>query len=241
MIRRAATLFSFATLAALAAVLLLPFGREMIAPPRDIVEIRNRQIPRLQTALAESGLSLGAPVFIRLFKEEAELELWVEDEAEFRLFRTYPICNYSGALGPKLREGDRQSPEGIYQVGLGALNPRSSYHLSFNLGFPNPYDRQKGRTGSYLMVHGDCLSIGCYAMTDLVIEEIYVIAEAALNSGQASFSVHAFPFRMTTERMQQAAGHRWIAFWQELRPIYQAFEDNRQVPVVRLIDGNYAI
>ena len=129
----------------------------------------------------------------------------------FAPFETYPICAWSGELGPKLAEGDRQAPEGFYAVGLKQLNPNSNYHRAFNLGFPNAYDRALGRTGSFLMVHGDCVSIGCYAMTDQGIDEIYRIVEAALHQGQREVPVHAFPFRMTEKAMAEKAGHRWAA------------------------------
>ncbi len=208
---------------------------------RDIAEIRERQRPLLTEALAKQDLSFGAPVFIRIFKEEAELELWVQAGERYALFKTYPICNYSGDLGPKLKEGDRQSPEGIYEVGLEALNPNSRYHLSFNLGFPNSYDRAQGRTGSFLMVHGDCLSIGCYAMTDAGIEEIYVLVEAALKAGQKRFSVHAFPFRMDEARMKEAAGSIWLPFWKDLKPIYAAFERRAIPPEVDVHSGHYVL
>lgn len=218
----------------------LPHLSEPLRPQiRDIAEIRARMAPRLAREMVEAGLRFGAPVFMRIFKEEAELELWVQGEERFELFRTYPICNYSGALGPKLKEGDRQSPEGFYYVGKGALNPNSNYHLSFNLGFPNAYDRAQGYTGSYLMVHGDCLSIGCYAMTDAAIEEIYVAAEAALESGQPFFRVHAFPFRMEAARLARARGHRWYGFWENLKLGYDAFETAKLPPDVTAKDGRY--
>lgn len=207
----------------------------------EIAEVRAALTGPLTAQLESRGLIFGAPVFMRIFKEEAELELWVRGAERFELFKTYPICNYSGALGPKLREGDRQSPEGFYKVGRGALNPNSSFHLSFNLGFPNAYDATNARTGSFLMVHGDCVSIGCYAMTDAAIEEIYVLAEAALLQGQAAFDVHAFPFRMSEARMAQAEDHAWIGFWEELKPGYDAFETSRQVPEVSATGGRYDI
>jgi murein L,D-transpeptidase YafK len=126
-------------------------------------------------------------------------------------------------------------------VDPGALNPNSRFHLSFNLGFPNAYDRSLGRTGSFLMVHGNCVSVGCYAMTDPVIEEIYVLVEAALNAGQRTVPVHAFPFRMTDQRMQQARGSEWFGFWQQLWPVYQAFETTQQVPNVVVLDQGYGL
>ncbi|NSX56469.1 murein L,D-transpeptidase [Sulfitobacter sp. 1151] len=209
------------------------------APPRDINEIRARVTPQLQAEFAEAGLTYGAPVFMRIFKEERVLEFWVQNGHQFELFKTYGICNYSGALGPKLREGDWQSPEGFYFVPPGAMNPNSSYHLSFNLGFPNRFDHDAGRTGSFLMVHGDCVSVGCYAMTDAQIEEIYVIAEAAHTNGQPFFRVHAFPFRMTDDRLMKEQGTMWYAFWQNLKQGYDAFENTRNPPDVTVEDGRY--
>ncbi|WP_321832578.1 murein L,D-transpeptidase family protein [Thalassovita sp.] len=207
----------------------------------DITEIRARVTPRLEAEFAAQGLTFGAPVYLRIFKEEAELELWVKSDRSYQLFRSYPICTFSGKLGPKLREGDRQSPEGFYQVGPDALNPRSSYHLSFNLGFPNSFDRAHGRTGSFLMVHGNCLSIGCYAMTDPLIEEIYLSVEAALKAGQTTVPVHAFPFRMTEPRMAHARGSNWIDFWRQLAPAYQQFEATHELPQTSVRDGRYHV
>ena len=183
-------------------------------------QIRNRTSKPLPERLSEKGLSLGSPAFIRIFKQESELEVWLVRDGAFALFETYPICAWSGELGPKLAEGDRQAPEGFYAVGLKQLNPGSNYHRAFNLGFPNAYDRAFGRTGSFLMVHGDCVSIGCYAMTDQGIDEIYRIVEAALQQGQREVPVHAFPFRMTGKAMVEKAGHRWAAYWSNLKEGY---------------------
>ncbi|MGR3712279.1 MAG: L,D-transpeptidase family protein [Shimia sp.] len=208
----------------------------------DIAEVRAKQQPLLTQAFKEKGLAFGAPVYLRIFKEEATLELWVQrPNGSYGLFRDYPICNFSGDLGPKLREGDRQSPEGFYTVTTAALNPNSAFHLSFNLGFPNALDRAHARTGSYLMVHGDCVSVGCYAMTDPAIEEIYVALEAALLSGQTSVPVHAFPFRITSERMQTETDHKWFDFWQSLQPAFDVFEANKILPVTSVHKGRYVV
>ena len=146
------------------------------APRADRSEAAAKRVRvPLETALRAKGLRWGAPVFIRIFKEEKELELWVDNEKQFKHFKTWPICKYSGTLGPKLKEGDGQAPEGFYFVPRSRMNPRSRFHLSFNLGYPNAYDRAHKRTGSALMVHGNCVSIGCYAMTDAGIEEIYSV------------------------------------------------------------------
>ncbi|MCT4609092.1 MAG: murein L,D-transpeptidase [Pelagimonas sp.] len=215
--------------------------RPVLSATSDIAQIRQRQIPLLKQDLEKQGVHVGAPVFLRIFKETSSLELWVQATDRFQLFRSYPICNFSGDLGPKLKEGDRQSPEGIYRVSTSSLNPNSRFHLSFNLGFPNRYDQSHGRTGSFLMVHGDCLSIGCYAMTDPAIEEIYVLVEAALKAGQPYVPVHAFPFHLTKDRLNQETHHRWHQFWQELQPIYARFQADAQVPKVVVSEGRYRI
>ncbi|MEM7300908.1 MAG: murein L,D-transpeptidase family protein [Pseudomonadota bacterium] len=206
----------------------------------DLAEIRARVTPALESALAEKGLAFGAPVFIRVFKQEKQLEVWLKKDEQFALFKSYPICNYSGSLGPKQKEGDFQSPEGFYYVTRDRLNPNSQYHLSFNLGFPNVFDRQLDRTGSYLMIHGDCVSIGCYAITDPAIEEVYLLVEAALNNGQPFFRAHLFPFRMTPENLSFYEGTQWFSFWQNLKTGYDWFEEKRVPPDVQAKDGVYA-
>ena len=215
--------------------------KPLTKPAADITEIRARLAPILLASLADQGLTLGAPVFMRIFKEERVFELWLQSGDTFQLYKTYEICNFSGDLGPKLQEGDRQSPEGFYFVGKSSLNPNSSYHLSFNLGFPNAYDRAQGRTGSYLMVHGDCVSIGCYAMTDPAIEEIYVIAEAALQAGQPFFRVHAFPFRMTPDRLAREKSNPWHAFWTNMKAGNDAFERDLIPPDILVTNGRYQV
>jgi murein L,D-transpeptidase YafK len=196
---------------------------------------------RIDGALAKKGLSFGSSVYVRIFKEEAELEVWLQHGARYELFKTYPICAESGTLGPKEREGDEQSPEGFYSVTASKLNPRSNYHLAFDIGYPNAYDRSLGRTGSFIMVHGNCVSIGCFAMTDPGIEEIYLLAEAALAKGQRAFEVHVFPFRMTAENTRQHASSRWAPFWSELKAGYDAFEAKHVPPDVEVNGGHYVI
>lgn len=195
--------------------------------------------PVLKKDLAAKGLSYGQPVFVRIFKEERELELWVRKGPRFVKFRTYPIAAMSGKLGPKLAEGDRQAPEGFYFVPRTMMHPKSLYHLAFNIGYPNSYDRAQGRTGSFIMVHGDQQSIGCFAMTDAKIEEIYTLCDAALQGGQPYFRVHSFPFRMTKKRMAQAKGERWDDFWMNLKEGYDWFEAKKVPPNVEVRGGKY--
>ena len=180
--------------------------------------------------------------FIRIFKAESELELWTrgEGEYEYTLTKTYPICAWSGRLGPKVKQGDRQAPEGFYWVDKSRLNPNSQFHLSFNLGYPNAYDRAHGRTGDFLMVHGNCVSWGCYAMTDDGIEEIYGAIETSLNGGQPFVRVHVFPFRMTEENMAAHAGSEWSDFWANLKEGYDAFEGMGVPPDTIVRDKRYA-
>lgn len=201
----------------------------------------NRVRPTLTTELAAVGLEFGSPVYIRIFKEERELELWIQkpDKKTFQHFRSYHIAAMSGKLGPKLATGDLQAPEGFYFVPRSQMNPNSRFHLSFNLGYPNKYDRAHARTGSALMIHGNQVSIGCFAMTDPKIEEIYTLCDAALIKGQSYFRVHSFPFRMTPERMTKANGHRWKSFWKNLKTGYDAFEKTKIPPNVTVQDQRY--
>ncbi len=203
-------------------------------------DVRKRLLPKLNEELAAKQCRLGQRVFVRIFKESREFELWLQaDQGAWRLFRTYPIACFSGTLGPKTREGDMQAPEGFYSVTQKQLNPASKYHLAFNIGYPNAYDLAHQRTGNLIMVHGDLCSIGCFAMTDAVIEEIYLVVEAAVKNG-GSVPVHVFPFRMTAERMGRAeAVNR--EFWEELVPGYEVFEKERRVPVIGVEGGRYRV
>ena len=210
------------------------------APRSDRSEAAAKRVrSSMETALHAKGLRWGAPVFIRIFKEENELELWVDDGKVFKHFKTWPICKYSGMLGPKLKEGDGQAPEGFYFVPRSRMNPRSRFHLSFNLGYPNAYDRAHKRTGSALMVHGNCVSIGCYAMTDELIEEIYSLCDAALMNGQGFFRVHAFPFRMTEVNMKRHGASKWVNEWENVKGGYDWFEKVKRPPNVTLSGKQY--
>ena len=190
--------------------------------------------------LNQRGLALGSRIYVRVFKEEHQMEAWLQNASgTYTLFRTYPICNWSGELGPKTREGDRQAPEGFYVVSAGQMNPESKYYLSFNIGYPNAYDRLHGYTGKYLMVHGGCRSAGCYAITDDAIKELFILAREAFTAGQRNFPVNAFPFRMTAENMAKHAGQPWSDFWINLKQGYDMFEATHVPPVVGVKDEHY--
>jgi murein L,D-transpeptidase YafK len=184
--------------------------------PLSKLERQAYYVAKVNHELQDKGFALGQHTLIRVFKQESLLEIWMKRGERFELFKTYPICAWSGALGPKLREGDGQSPEGFYLVSKKQLNPASNYFLSFNLGFPNAFDTAQGRTGSVLMVHGSCMSIGCYAMTDAGVGEIYGVVEAALNGGQAAVQVQAYPFRMTLSNLSSHEQNTWAQFWENL-------------------------
>jgi murein L,D-transpeptidase YafK len=198
-------------------------------------------LARLDERLKQNGLKRGDPVYVRIFKSEMELELWIKRNESYVLFATYPICYWSGQLGPKQRTGDHQAPEGFYTVTRDQLNPNSHWHRAFNLGFPNLLDRAHGRTGSFLMVHGGCSSIGCYAMTNPVIGEVWELVTAAIDNGQERFAVHAFPFRMTEARMASYGEHHWTAFWRDMKPAFDLFEANHVPPRVSMCGKRYAV
>tara|TARA_R110002096_G_scaffold163992_5_gene331658 strand:- start:13908 stop:14585 length:678 start_codon:yes stop_codon:yes gene_type:complete len=208
--------------------------------PNRASKAKKRVTPLLKKDLEAKGLTFGSPIFLRIFKESHELELWVQgSNGKFQLFRNYRIAAMSGKLGPKEKQGDFQAPEGFYFVNSGRFNPYSSYHLSFNIGYPNTYDRAHKRTGSLIMIHGKSVSIGCFAMTDSSIEEIYTLGDAALNHGQPFFRVHAFPFRMTKERLAAEADSEHIDFWNNLYEGFLAFEHSLVPPNVTVRSKRY--
>ncbi len=201
-------------------------------------EIIQKIAPEIKVQFDKKRLTYGAPIFIRIFKKSHELELWVKNGEKFKLFKTYLICDLSGTLGPKVTEGDRQAPEGFYRVAPDQLNPWSKHHLSFNLGFPNDYDLAYQRTGSGLMVHGKCNSLGCFAMTNFRIEEIYTIADSALLHGQGSFPVHIFPFRMTENNLKKHSG-KWTPFWKNIKQGYDFFQNFSIPPHISVKNCRY--
>jgi murein L,D-transpeptidase YafK len=192
--------------------------------------------------LGKKGMDPQAPIFIRIFKEESELEIWKQrDDGHYYHFKTYPICNWSGDLGPKVRYGDRQAPEGFYAIQREQMNPDSKYHLAMNLGYPNAFDRSWKRSGDALMIHGGCKSVGCYAMTDALIEEIYAIARESFIGGNDSIPVHAFPFRMTNDNLARFASHEAYPFWLTMKEAYDYFELTRKLPNVAVCGRHYVV
>jgi len=190
--------------------------------------------------IEKKNMAKESPILVRLFKEEAELEVWKEDKnGQYALLKAYPICRWSGELGPKIKAGDRQAPEGFYTITPGLMNPNSNYYLAINTGFPNTYDRANGRTGSFLMIHGNCSSAGCYAMTDEQIAEIYALARESFFGGQRAFQIQAYPFRMTPLNMARHRNSPHMAFWKMLKEGYDHFEVSRREPKVDVCEKRY--
>jgi murein L,D-transpeptidase YafK len=197
-------------------------------PAALVAEIEAKNMPR------------ESPILVRIFKEESELEVWKQDASgQFALLKTYPVCRWSGELGPKVKEGDRQAPEGFYTITPGQMNPQSNYYLAFNLGFPNAYDKANDRTGAFLMVHGDCSSAGCYAMTDEQIQEIYALGRDSFMGGQKSFQVQAYPFRMTALNMAKHRNNPNFAFWRMIKEGSDHFEVTKAEPHVDVCEKRY--
>jgi murein L,D-transpeptidase YafK len=196
--------------------------------------------PKTLSMMAEKNMAKESPMLVRIFKEESELEVWKQDgSGHYALLKTFPICRWSGDLGPKVREGDRQAPEGFYSITPGLMNPASNYYLAVNMGFPNTYDKANDRTGNFLMIHGDCSSRGCYAMTDEQIAEIYAIARESFFGGQRSFQIQAYPFRMTPVNLAKHRTNPNMPFWKMLKEGYDHFEVTRQEPKVDVCEKRY--
>jgi murein L,D-transpeptidase YafK len=201
----------------------------------------NQPVPaKLVADMTAKDMDLQSPMLVRLFKQEAELEVWKQDRSgRFALLKTYPICRWSGDLGPKVREGDRQAPEGFYSITPAQMNPQSAYYLSFNTGYPNAYDKALGHSGSQLMVHGDCSSRGCYAMTDEQIAEIYSLGRESFFGGQRAFQLQAYPFKMTPLNMAKHRNNPNMPFWKMIKEGYDHFEATRQEPKVDFCEKKY--
>jgi murein L,D-transpeptidase YafK len=195
---------------------------------------------RMLADIESKNMAKESPILMRIFKEESELEVWKEDKSgRFALLHTYPICRWSGELGPKIKQGDRQAPEGFYTITPGLMNPNSNYYLAINIGFPNAYDRANGRTGAFVMIHGDCSSAGCYAMTDEQVGEIYALARESFFGGQKSFQIQAYPFKMTPLNMARNRNSPNMAFWKMIKEGYDHFEVTRLQPKIDVCEKRY--
>ena len=201
----------------------------------------NVPLPKpLVDQMTAMGSSPAEPMMIRVFKETSELEVWKRTSGgQYALLKTYPICKWSGALGPKIQEGDHQSPEGFYDVTPALMNPKSNYFLSFNVGFPNAFDQAWDRTGTYLMIHGDCKSVGCYAMTDDGIKELYAMVRESFRGGNRTVQLQLLPFRMTETNLLRHAASPHAPFWRNLKDGTDLFDANKVPPMVEVCEKRY--
>lgn len=211
---------------------------------RDVSHVKNKvDYPLSASILAEmdkKNMDRNAPILIRIFKEEGKLEIWkAKRDNRFDVIASYDICAWSGKLGPKIKEGDRQAPEGFYNLTPGHLNPNSNYYLAINTGFPNRYDQANGRNGTNLMIHGACSSSGCYSMTDAQVLEIYGFARDAFKGGQKTVQLQALPFRMTAENMARHRNSEHFEFWKMLKVGYDNFEVTKRPPEVNVCEKKY--
>lgn len=220
-------------IALIAVMLLMPFWSSASGLTGSVAQTTSSKETRQQL--------MGSPVYIQIFKEERTLELWVKMGEQYSLLHRYDICNFSGGLGPKRREGDFKSPEGFYTVERRQLKADSRFYKAMNLGFPNDYDRYHGYEGKYLMIHGACVSVGCYAMTDSSIDEIFQFVTAALVFGQSKVQIAIFPFHMTDANMARHKYSDYIKFWEELKPGYAYFAAHHQPPDITIENGNYRV
>ena len=196
--------------------------------------------PEMLALLQQKNMPKDSPILVRVFKEESELEVWKEDTTGlYQLLKVYPICRWSGELGPKKVEGDRQAPEGFYSITPGLMNPNSNYYLAINMGFPNAYDKANGYSGGFLMIHGDCSSRGCYAMTDEQIGEIYSLARESFLGGQKEFQIQAYPFRMTPANLARHRTNPNMPFWKMLKEGNDHFEVTHMEPKVDVCERHY--
>lgn len=181
--------------------------------------------------IKDIGSTLGAPMMMRIIKQESIMEVWKQtNSGKYALLTTFKICAYSGGFGPKVIEGDRQAPEGFYDITPALMNKNSNYYLAFNTGFPNKFDKSYGRTGANLMVHGDCSSSGCYAMTDKEIAQIFALMRESFKGGASSVQLEIFPFRMTPGNLAKLNGDPNMAFWRNIKTGYDAFELTKRPP-----------
>ncbi len=185
-------------------------------------------------------------LYLRSFKHDAQLEVWVREEAggPYKFFKTYKVCAPSGKLGPKRKEGDKQVPEGFYYIN--ELNPRSNYHLSLGINYPNISDRIMGdsaRPGSAIYIHGDCVSVGCIAINNEQIEEVYMLVSAARASGQEFVPIHIFPARFNNQKAQEPLNRLaketpgYIPMLKAMQSVFYYFEQQRTLPPV-LVNRN---
>lgn len=217
-----------------------PARKPEIPDSKLAVNVRTKVWPRLQKELDSRGLKFNYPIYLRVFKETSVLEVWIRSGPQYQFFKSYNVCYFSGGLGTKTKTGDNKSPEGFYTLKPNQLFPFSSYYLAMNIGYPNKLETLKGYTGDAIMMHGHCASIGCYAMGDSGIEEIYTLVYKAFTSGQQQINLDIFPFRMDEKHMNSYKSDPCIAFWKTMKPGYDLFEKNHIPQLASIKNKEYS-
>lgn len=196
--------------------------------------------PETLALMEKAGVTKESPTLIRAYKKEAEFQIWKQrPDGRYAFLKSFPMCRWSGQLGPKVREGDRQVPEGFYSITPAQMNPQSAYYLSFNIGYPNAYDRAFGHGGGSIMVHGGCSSAGCFSMTDRQIAEIYAILRTSFNNGQRAIQMQSYPFKMTPDNLAKHRLDPNIGFWKQLKEGSDHFEISGMEPTVGVCGRRY--
>ena len=227
-------------IALLIPMLLAVSPKAVIPDSTRAANIRAKVWPQLQSDLKAAGFKDDQPIYLRIFKIPGILEVWVKSGKQYKLFRQYIVCFYSGGLGTKTRNGDGKCPEGYYTIAPAQLQPVSTFHLAMNIGYPNAYDRQHGYTGDNVMIHGNCVSIGCYAMTDPKIEEIYTLVYEAFQHGQKAVPLSIYPFKLSNDTLHTYSQWSTYRFWESLKPGYDIFERTHVPPMVTVVNKNYS-
>ncbi|TCC87140.1 L,D-transpeptidase family protein [Pedobacter hiemivivus] len=198
----------------------------------------------LQKELTQAGIKGAFKLYLAAYKSEGKLELWLQSgkEKTYKLFKTYNFCAHSGMLGPKIKEGDLQTPEGFYSINV--FNPESKFHLSLGVDYPNEIDTQRSgqeKPGGDIYIHGNCVTVGCIPLTDEKIKEVYVLAVEAKNAGQLQIPVHVFPFKMTQQNLNKYLVQfpAQKAFWKNLQPGYAYFERHNVPPNILMQKDKY--
>ncbi len=201
----------------------------------------------LQKELKKAGITSNFEVYMAAYKSEGKFELWLKGvgQNQFELFKTYNFCAHSGTIGPKVLEGDGQTPEGFYKINV--FNPESSYHLSLGLNYPNKVDLARtgkdNKAGNDIYIHGNCVTIGCIPLSDEKIKEVYLIAIEARNGGQKDIPVSIFPFKLTEDNLKKHGAQfpTQVTFWKTLQVGYAYFDKYKTLPKITQEKGGYVV
>ncbi|MNK68211.1 L,D-transpeptidase catalytic domain [compost metagenome] len=207
----------------------------------------NEKWTGLRTDLVAKKIGHSPFMIINAYKAEGKLEIWLKNGSDkvYQLFKTYDFCEHSGTLGPKVIEGDGQTPEGFYYINV--FNPMSNFHLSLGINYPNSVDNfrtgKDRKTGGDIYIHGSCVTVGCIPLTDEKIKEVYLLAMFSSDLKSKKVPVNIYPFKMTDQNMKKYSAEfpTQVTFWKSLQPVFLAFEQNKTQPNVNEVKGEYLL